>query len=41
MGIHRIRLGARARAGHVTGRQVLEEILNQVPRPVPKKQGGA
>ena len=41
VGIHRIRLGARARAGHVTGRQVLEEILNQVPRPVPKKQGGA
>ena len=41
VGIHRIRLGGRARAGHVTGRQVLEEILNQVPRPVPKKQGGA
>ena len=38
VGVHRIRLNARARAGHVTSRQILEEVLTQVPRPVPAKR---
>lgn len=37
VGLHRIRLSAKAKAEHVTGKQILEEILHQIPRPVPKK----
>ncbi len=40
VGIHRIRLGTKARMNHMTAREVLEEILRQVPRPVPKKKNG-
>ncbi len=36
--MHRIKLGAKARVNHVTARGVLEHILENVPKPNPKRK---
>ena len=35
---HRVRLNSKARANHVTAEGVLEEILESIPKPSPKKK---
>lgn len=38
VGVHRIRINARGRAGQVDSRRILREVLAQISRPVPEKQ---